>query len=486
MNVLSQLEPSCVFKYFEMLSDIPRGSGREEKVSNWLVSFARERNLWVYQDEYYNVLIKKEGTKEYENAPSVILHGHMDMVCKSDPGVEHDFENSGLDLYIKDGYIHANGTTLGADNGIGIAYFLALLDSDDIPHPPLEVILTVMEEMGKVGGNAFDTGLLTGKRMLDLNYHEDKILAGCSGDVSVDFRIPLLYEKPNGSKTYRLSISQLKGGHCEFDIVLGRGNSILILARMMNDILAQTHAQFCDLNGGVQNNVIPAEAELLIVIDPDEEMLLKSIVEESSKQIKYEYSLTDPDIMLTLTETENIPENVYSSETSRMFAKSLPLIPHGVISMNFKTPGICETSNNIGLLREDSDELSVISTITGAVSSKKHEVLRQIIDLASLIGHGVHAAQFGTDAPEWPYNPDSVMLKKAKDAFLNASGYESEIVIMPASLELGLFGSRIDGLDIVSIGTETHGVHSPSEELRIESVGIIWKTVKELMKSLKE
>ena len=183
---MKKLVPEEVFRYFEILSDIPRGSGHEEQVSNWFAAFAKERGLEYYQDpEYYNILIKKPGTKGYEDAPPVILHGHMDMVCKKELGVSHDFLNDGLDLKIEDGYIRAEGTTLGADNGIGLAYFLAVLDSHDIPHPPLEVAVTVMEEMGKVGGENYKTHMLTGKRMIDLNWHKDDyILAGCAGEVS--------------------------------------------------------------------------------------------------------------------------------------------------------------------------------------------------------------------------------------------------------------------------------------------------------------
>ena len=276
-KVISHLEPTEVFQFFEILSSIPRGSSHEQLVSDWFVKFAQERGYEVYQDELYNILIKAPGTPGYENSPAVIFHGHMDMVCKKTADVEHDFLKDGLDLYIEDGYVRARGTTLGADNGIGISYFLALLDSKDIPHPPIEMAITVMEEMGKVGGNGFHTEKLTGKRMLDMNWHmDDHILAGCGGDVSV-------------AKLYNLDIYGLLGGHCEFDIVLERGNSIKLLARVLNNILAATKdVRVTTISGGVQNNVIPSEANAVLAVSDSELEAVKKVVADTFAEVSDE------------------------------------------------------------------------------------------------------------------------------------------------------------------------------------------------------
>ncbi len=485
-EVLKNLEPQEVFRFFEILSDIPRGSSHEEKVSNWFVEFAKERNLEYYQDpEYFNILIKKPGTKGYENAPTVIFHGHMDMVCKKEDGVEHDFLNDGLELYCEDGYIRARGTTLGADNGIGIAYFLAVLDSEDIPHPPIEAAFTIMEEMGKVGGDHYKTEMLTGKRMIDLNWHkDDHILAGCAGDVSAEYTVPILWEDAGDEKFYKLAVSKLLGGHCEFDIVLERANSIKLAARYLNNILAKTEVRAATISGGVQNNVIPSEAEVILAVKDENLSAVKEVIEATTAEIKNEFSITDPDILVEFVPDEKKYQKVFAKKTVETLAKSILLIPNGVMSMSFRIKGISECSNNIGLMTTESDEVKIVSTITSGVESRKHEVLKQIIALAELAGSGVKGYQIGTDAPEWDYNPDSYMLKKAAEAYRAATKEEPNIEVMPASLELGLFKSRIEGLDIISIGTETHGVHTPKEELKISSVGKVWEIFKELLKSL--
>lgn len=485
-KVLGDLKPEKVFHYFEILSSIPRGSGREKQVSDWFVKFAQERGLAYYQDpECYNILIKKPGTKGYENAPTVILHGHMDMVCKKETGVEHDFLTEGLKLKLEDGYIRAEGTTLGADNGIGIAYFLAVLDSDDIPHPPLEAALTVMEEMGKVGGDRYKTEMLTGRRMIDLNWHKDDfILAGCAGDVSAEYVVPIIWERAAEEKIMHLGIRNLRGGHCEFDIVLERANAIKLAARYLNNLLREMDIKVAEISGGVQNNVIPAEADVILAVQSEDFERMRQIVDETTREIREEYVRSDPDITVELLECEKQYDNLFSSETVAILAKSILLIPNGVLSMSLKNQGISESSNNIGLMTTEESEIKIISTITSEVTSRKHEILKQIIALAELAGNGVRGRRIGTDAPEWNYNPDSVMLHKAIDAYRTCVKEEPGIEIMPASLELGLFGSRIKGLDIISIGTETHGVHTPKEELKIKSVGKVWEVFKELLKSL--
>lgn len=486
-EVISHLEPKEVFHFFEILSNIPRGSGHEKTVSDWFVSFAQERGLEVKQDELYNILIKKPGTAGYENAPTVILHGHMDMVCKKKDGISHDFLTEGLNLRIQGNYIDADGTTLGADNGIGLSYFLALLDSKDIPHPPLEAAITVMEEMGKVGGNGYNTSWLTGKRMIDLNWHlDDHLLAGCGGDVSVKYSVTLdKEEKEASAKLYDLDVYGLIGGHCEFDIVLERANAIKVIARLLNNILHGARGvRVAVISGGVQNNVIPSEANAVLAVPESEEENVKTIVAETFAELREEYSITDPGIRVELKESAAVYEQVFTPAMTDKLVNSILNLVNGVVSMSFKIKGISECSNNIGIMRTEAEAVTIISTITSGVTTRKHEVMKQMFALADLAGEGVTAEQFGCDAPEWIYNPDSYLLKVSKAAYSKVVGEPPFIEVMPASLELGLFQRRIPGLDIISIGTETHGVHSPEEKLGISSVGKVWKIFKEVMKNL--
>ena len=489
MSAISNLEPKEVFKFFDILSDIPRGSSHEEKVSNWFVQFAKDRGYEVFQDELFNILIKAPGTEGYENSPTLIFHGHMDMVCKATVGYEHDFQNEGLKLYTEDGFVRAEGTTLGADNGIGISYFLALLDSRNIPHPPIEMAITVMEEMGKVGGNGFHTEKLTGKRMLDMNWHmDDHILAGCGGDVSVKYCVALDKEaKAADAKLYDLDLFGLIGGHCEFDIVLYRGNSIKLIARLLNNILAETKdVKVAYISGGVQNNVIPSESKAVLAVRDAEIETVKAVVERTYAELKDEYAVTDPGVQVVLKESAAEYAEVFKAVMTEKLVKSIMLLPNDVMSMSFKIPGISECSNNIGIMTTEENAVEIISTITSICTTRKHEVVKQMLALADLAGEGVTAEVFGTDAPEWIYNPDSYMLKVAVESYKEVTGEDPEIYAMPASLELGLFQDRVKGLDIVSVGTVTHGVHTPSEELGIESVGKVWNIFKNMMKMLKD
>lgn len=486
MSILKGLQPSEVFYFFEQLSNIPRGSQNEKQASDYVANFAKERNLEYHQDELSNILVKKPGTAGYENAPSVILHGHLDMVCKKNEGVEHDFLKDGIKLKIDGDFIKADGTTLGADNGIGISYFLALLDSKDIPHPPIEMALTIMEEMGKVGGDNFNTALLSGKRMIDLNWHkDDHLLAGCAGDVSAKFDIPVEWEAVENDLTpMAIKIGGLKGGHCEFDIVLERGNSIVILGRLLNNILEKINIKVASISGGVQNNVIPAEGEAVVMLKASEIEAVKEIIDKTYEELKREFRISDPDLEITFVNLDKKIDKVFSDKTAKIAAKSILLTPNGVQSMSLEIEGISECSNNIGLMVTENDQITIISTITSGITSKKREVLKKILSLAEIIGNGVSASKYGTDAPEWTYNENSKLLEVSKKCYKELFGEEASIEVMPASLELGLFGTKIPGLDIISIGTETFGVHTPEEKLNYKSVARVWKLFKEVMKNL--
>ena len=474
--------------YFKQIANIPRGSGNEKEASDYIVQFAKDHGLQYKQDSVWNVIVDKPASPGYENAEPVILQAHLDVVCEKNQDVEHDFTKDPLDLYVEDGYIRARGTTLGADNGIGLSYFLAVLDSKDIPHPPIETAFTVMEEMGKVGGNGFDTKKLTGKRMIDLNWHKDDyLLAGCGGDVSVKYTIPAVREDaPADAKFYSLDTFGMVGGHCEFDIVLERANSIKVLGRLLNNILhAAPGVKVAAVSGGVQNNVIPSESNAVLAVKDSDLETVKKAVADTYAELKDEYSIADKGLTVEFKETEKCSK-VFTDKTAQIITQSILLTPNAVMSMSMKIPGISECSNNIGLMTTDEKEITIISTITSSVTTRKHEVMKTIFALADAIGNGVKAEQFGCDAPEWIYNPDSPMLAIAKKAYEEEVGEPAKIEVMPASLELGLFQDRIPGLDIIAVGTVTHGVHSPSEECEVASVGKVWKIFKNMLAQMKD
>ncbi|MGH3089978.1 MAG: beta-Ala-His dipeptidase [Rubrobacteraceae bacterium] len=485
-KVLEGLEPKEVMRFFEELSGRHRCSRHEKQASDWVAAFAEERGLEYHQDDLDSIIVKKPGSPGYEDAPTVILHGHIDMVCKTDDGVEHDFSDGGVELEVEGEFVKAKGTTLGADNGLGIAYMLALLDSDDIPHPPLECVMTVMEEMGKVGGENIDVNLLSGKRMIDFNWIEEKqLLAGCSGDVSCKINLAADWEEPEtGLTPMTLDIKGLKGGHCEFDIHLERANSIVLLARIVNDVLDEKEIRIAAVSGGVQNNVIAAESRATILAKPDDTDDITRIVEEAAADIKSEFAIADPDISISITEGDEEVSRVFSRDAAKTLTRFIALLPDGVQTQNLEVEENWETSNNIGIMVMDGDGAEIICTITSAVTSRKHDVLKKIYLLAEMSGSGVKAEQMGLDAPEFPWNPDSEMLQIAKKSYKKVMGRDPEILVSVCSLELGMFTQKIPGLDTIGIGTELLDVHSPRERMSHKSVARVWPVIKDVMKSL--
>lgn len=486
MSVLKSLQPQEVLSFFETLAGIPRGSGNEKEVADWVVGFARDRGLEAAQDDLHCVLVKKPGQLGLEDAPPLILHGHLDMVCEKDDGVVHDFDRDPIKLLVEGDFITADGTSLGADNGIGVSYILALLDSKDIPHPPLEAVLTAMEEKGKVGAAGFDTSRLTGKRMIDFNWITDKeILAGCSGDITFTVDLPAEWEPVPATHTAarQLRIRGLSGGHCEFDIHLERANAILALARVLNTLQSASDVRLGNPHGGAQNNAIPADAEATLVFRPEHVDAAAAAVADLERTLAAEYRLSDPNLRIEFVEAEP-PARVFSAGAAARFSRLTSLIPSGVLSWSLTVPGIVESSNNLGTVRTTDGGARLMSTITAAVTSRKHEILDRVRSLAALAGSGVEVEAYGLDAPEFPYRPDSALLATARAAYADVVGSEADVHVSQCSLELGMFSNKLPGLDIISIGTELHDLHSPKESVNHTSVARVWPVVKEVVSRL--
>ncbi|HMQ55046.1 MAG TPA: beta-Ala-His dipeptidase [Anaerolineae bacterium] len=498
-GVLKGIKPERPLYYFEVMSNIVRGSSYEKPMSDYLVAFAKERGFEVHQDELYNILIKAPGVAGGEKAKPVVLHGHMDMVWNKDDGVEHDFFKDPLDLYIDDGWVKARGTTLGADNGIGVAYMLALLESEDIPHPPLECVITVMEEMGKKGLAVFDPGKITAKRMIDFNWiHDKEILAGCSGDVSFKITMPAAWEPaPAGMVPMSVKVTGLQGGHCEWNIHQQRANAIILLARLLNAVGKEYDFRLAKFEGGVQNNVIPSIASAELLVKSNDKAAVVAKVKTLTETYKKELVMADPDLTVQVSETSQYPEKVFGAEAGKKLTTLVHLIPDGLIGINLKVEtdlGFMEamasigsfpteTGNNLGILRTEGDEVWMITTITSAVTSRKHDVADRIRTIVELVGGGTQMEQFGVDAPEFPYVKDSEMVKLAEQAYKEYHGFMPKREVNCCSLQLGML-IEARGLDCVGIGTEIEGVHSPREMMKLESVANSWGVVKTFMKNL--
>jgi len=485
-KVLTALEPQEVLGIFEVLANIPRGSGNESQVADWVVAYAQGLGLEAKKDALSCVLVKKPGQGGLENAAPLVLHGHLDMVCEKAEGVDFDFVKDPIRLVVDGDFITADGTSLGADNGIGVSYILALLADTDTPHPPLEAVLTAMEEQGKAGANQFDTSQLKGRRMIDFNWITDKeILAGCSGDVTFTVDVPGEFESvPAGlTSAISLQVRGLQGGHCEFDIQLERANSLQVLARAINAVLDKVDARISQPYGGAQNNAIPADAEVVLVVKPGDVAAIRAVVKSLDEALKYEYGVADPGVRLELVDAE-VPAQVFSEAAGRRFAAVTLLIPHGVVSWNLRVPGRVETSNNLGTIRPTTDGIQLMSTITSALTSRKHELYDRVRALVGAVGGGVSIKMFGLDAPEFPYRPDSELLKIASQAYRDVLGEEPNVEVSQCSLELGMFSRKVPVADIISIGTELHALHSPAEKVNHTSVKKVWPLVKEVVSRL--
>lgn len=485
-GVLENLEPREVFKFFEVLTSIPRGSGNEEQVANWVVDFARSCGLEATKDDLHCVLVRKPGQGGLENAAPLILHGHLDMVCEKAEGVEFDFENQPLSLLIDDDYISAAGTSLGADNGIGVSYILALLASDVIAHPPLEAVLTAMEEKGKVGAGQFDVSQLAGRRMIDFNWiTDDEILAGCSGDVTFTIDVPGEFEPAPDALSHALSLEVrgLNGGHCEFDIQLERANALQVLARAVLRLADAHDLRIATPSGGAQNNAIPADASAVILFDAQDKSAIEALIAELDAELKREYEIADPAIRIELKSAER-PDTAFSRGAGLRLMSVLRLIPHGVVSWNLHVPGRVETSNNLGTVRPTPEGARMMSTITSALTSRKHELIERVQALVALAGGGVEFQLYGLDAPEFPYRPDSQLLAVASEAYRDVFGKEPNVEVSQCSLELGMFSGRVPVADIISIGTELQALHSPAERVNHKSVERVWPLIKTVMSRL--
>lgn len=483
-GILNNLEPRSVFGYFEEITQIPRGSGNERAISNYLVEFARKNNLEVIQDDAMNVIIKKPGTSGYEKAPAVIIQGHMDMVNEKNKGTEHDFDKDPLKLRVVDDMLYATDTTLGADNGIAIAYSMALLASKDIPHPPLEILVTTEEETGMGGAMALDTSKLNGRMLINIDSEEEgKLLVSCSGGIRINHRLPVQWEvSASEMAPYLLSVRGLKGGHSGIEIHKGRGNSNKILGRILQDISDEIKLSIGNISGGAKTNAIPREADALVLINPLDISKLEEIIAQWNRVLKNEFRTSDPDVNIILGKSNEKTEKVFSKETMEKAIALLMLIPNGVQSMSMDIPGLVESSINLGVVVTDESAVEFQSSIRSSVKSLKYSIMNQAKMAAKVLGAEFDAY---SDYPEWQYNPDSKLRALFERVYKEQFGREAEITAIHAGVECGLFGEKMEGLDMISIGPNLYDVHTPDEHISISSTKRTWDYLLYVLKEIK-
>ncbi len=483
---LAGLEPASVFEYFEAISAIPRRSGNEKELSDYMVAFAEERGLKALQDEFMNVIIWKSATKGYETSDPVIIQGHLDMVCQKTKDSSHDFDRDGLDLIVDGDLIKANGTTLGADNGIALAYAMALLDADDIPHPPLEVVYTTDEEVGLTGALKMDKSPLQGKYFINLDSEEEgEITVGCAGGLHGELSVPLAYEDTPFAEPIvaHITVEGLKGGHSGVDILNFRANASRIMGRVLGNLFDRVDIRLLDIKGGDKDNVITRESSSFVVLEKKDFGQLERVTKAASKAISEELKTGDPDLSIRVRTPGFTHLSAVLDKTSTEKVIFLLFnLPNGVQTMSADLPGMAESSLNIGKVAIENGKAIFLFALRSSVKSLKYHMTKQLEWFAKFTG-----GQFtpSADYPEWPFKKDSRLTELAVSKYEALYGKRPLVKAIHAGLEPGVFLEKMPEVDAISFGPDMWDVHSPAERLSIASTGRTWILLKEILASLK-
>lgn len=483
MRVCEQLEPRKVFAYFEDICQIPHGSRNTKAISDYCVSFAKEHNLRYIQDEDNNVIIFKDASVGYENSETIIIQGHLDMVCEKESGVEIDFEKDGLKLYVDGDFLKAEGTTLGGDDGIAVAYALAILDDDSLAHPPLEVVFTVDEEIGMLGAETMDLSMLKGRKLLNIDSDEEGIfLTSCAGGLQATCELPVSRIETEGV-SYEIKIGGLQGGHSGSEIDKEHGNAIFLLGRVLDSLSREVSFAIETMEGGLKDNAIPRDAKAVIVVESEEmgnELCGK--LQTLEQKLQKEFQVSDPDITLSCQKLANGKLSVLHGTAITKVLFFLRTMPNGIQHMSMDIAGLVETSLNAGIMRLTEDTFSVCFALRSSVTSRKWEVADRLTFLTEFLGGEI---TIGGDYPAWEYKADSVMRELMAETYRDLFGEEAKIQAIHAGLECGLFSGKIPGLDCISFGPNNYDIHTPKERLSISSTEKIWKLIVEFLKRLK-
>ena len=483
-RVLADLEPKKVFEFFEDIANIPRGSGNTKLICDYCQNFATQRNLNYVRDEYNNIIIFKPATKGYEDSAPVMIQGHLDMVCEKASDISIDFETDGLNLAVKDGLVYAKGTTLGADDGIAVAYGLAILDSDTIEHPPLEVIFTVDEEIGMLGATALDVSSLSSKIMLNLDTEDEGyFLVSCAGGVTASCVLPVKRVKVKGYEGF-LKIEGLTGGHSGIEIDKCRANANRLMGRLLYSLKYDFEFWIDYVRGGSKDNAIARECEARLIFSEKTDLIeLDRVVKELMSTYQWEFEATDPELNISLECTLSpIMEDAISEEGTNRVITTLYTLPGGVQKMSRDIDGLVQTSLNMGILDTKDEEVTMSFSVRSSVSAEKVELLTRIECLVKYMGGNV---LLEGDYPAWEFKKDSKLRDLMVDVFTEQYGEEPVIYAVHAGVECGIFADKIPELDCVSFGPELKNIHTTKETMNIESVQRTYELIKETLRRLK-
>ena len=482
MSDVSKLAPQEVFRYFKEISDVPRSSSHNEKISAYLVNFAKEHELEYYQDESGNVIIWKDGTPGYENSDMVMIQGHMDIVAEKTEDSTHDFQNDSLELVIDGDFLTANKTTLGADDGAAIAMGLALLDSTDIPHPPLEFIATVDEEIGMLGAYALDGSKIRARKVINIDSEEEGIITvGCAGAVDIFTSFPADKKLVNGVK-YKYVVDGLLAGHSGLDIHQERANAGQIVARLFLDAREKAELNIVSINGGRATNVILGKVEGEVIVATSDVKAFEESIVASTEEIKAEYRTSDPGITVSIEAVGEASEEAVDTVCQDNFFKFIVACPTGAEHYSVELKGLVETSHSIGVVKLEDGRLITKSMSRSSVNSRNRLLARKIGIIAEALGAEVeHGSSYGA----WEFNNKSDLLDVCINAYKEQYGEEPVVSAMHAGIECGIWAEKVGKVDAVSIGPDMTGVHSVNEELSIPSTERTWQYLKLILSHCK-
>ncbi|MCD6516912.1 MAG: aminoacyl-histidine dipeptidase [Candidatus Aminicenantes bacterium] len=470
---LNDLKPSLLWKHFQEFLKIPHCSGNEKAIGDYIISVAKRLNLDYKRDKIGNVVVSKKASKGNEDAVGVILQGHLDMVCEKNSDVEHDFTKDPIQAEIDGDWVKAKGTTLGADNGIGGSACLAIMETDDIEHPPLEFLFTVEEETGLDGATQISEGFLKGKKLLNLDSEDEgEFTIGCAGGADTQIFVPFHTEKKSCDEVFKLKLSGFKGGHSGIDINMGRGNAIKLLSRILWKLSKNLAFQLFSIKGGNLRNAIPREAEAVIGVNSGDKDKFKKMIEDEFNKIKSEYKPIEPDAQHSFEEYSEDPGKAIVQEAKNTIINLILSLPHGVVSMHPEIEGLVETSTNLAVVKTEKNKIQIVCSTRSSTGSALEATRDAINAIAEMVDAEIIREQ---GYPGWKPNLESELLKKMKKLYKDTFNKEPHVAAVHAGLECGIIGEKFPGMDMISFGPTIEHPHSPDERVHIGTVEKFWK-----------
>jgi dipeptidase D len=480
-SALDGVEPREVWRHFEALAAIPRASTKEAAARAHVLKLASRRGLESLVDEAGNVVVRKPACKGREGAPVTALQGHLDMVCEKNEGTKFNFDSDAIRLVRREDWLYADGTTLGSDNGVGVAAALAVMASNTIRHGALEFVFTVEEETTLGGASAFKPGVLKARYLLNLDNEEKGTLCiGCAGGLNTRARRKVAFQLAGAGCGYWMKVTGLKGGHSGVDIHLGRGNAVRILGGALQLVLEGIPAQLADLKGGSAHNAIPREASALLVADATNEARLRSIAAQYAEDVRRDLGAFDPDLQITVEKAE-LPKRVIAPGDAKKAVDLMASLHHGVLAMSPDVPGLVQDSTNVATVSLKDGTVEIVTSQRSAIEGSK-EIARRLVATACLLA-GFEVEHSGS-YPGWRPEPDSEIVRKSKAVFEEMYGSTPKLIAMHAGLETGVLGVNYPELQMISFGPQIEHPHSPAERVQISSVAEFWRYLTAVLEKL--